>query len=66
MIVYFPKRPGFISSIIFSYLNQTGKEPEVRFVGGCVRKILNNEIVDDLDLAINLEPSDVKNILKNL
>ena len=37
---------------------------EIRFVGGCVRKILNNEIVDDLDLAINLEPSDVKNILK--
>ena len=36
---------------------------EIRFVGGCVRKILNNEHVDDIDLAVNVDPTKVKDIL---
>ena len=45
---------------IFSYLNQDGKEDNVRFVGGCVRKALCGDEIDDLDLATSLEPSESK------
>ena len=34
-----------------------------RFVGGCVRKILMNEKVDDIDLATNLKPDDIQKAL---
>ena len=51
------------AKIIFSYLNEIGKEAKVRFVGGCVRKILNNENYDDIDLATNLNPDQVKECL---
>ena len=46
--------------IIFSHLNEIGKESKVRFVGGCVRKSLCGESVDDIDLATSLEPYEVK------
>ena len=46
--------------IIFSYLNETGKEDQVRFVGGCVRKSISGENIDDIDLATILEPDEVK------
>jgi len=45
---------------IFSCLNQDGKEDNVRFVGGCVRKALCGDEIDDLDLATSLEPSESK------
>ena len=45
---------------IFSYLNEIGKESKVRFVGGCVRKSLCGENIDDIDLATSLEPDEVK------
>ena len=45
---------------LFSYLNQIGEENKVKFVGGCVRKVLSAEIVDDIDLATTLEPNEVK------
>jgi len=48
------------AKIIFSYLNEIGKESEVRFVGGCVRKSLCGENIDDIDLATSLEPDEVK------
>ena len=35
----------------------------VRFVGGCVRKALCGENVDDIDLATTLVPDEVKKIL---
>ena len=35
----------------------------MRFVGGCLRKILSGEEIDDIDLATNLEPSQVCEIL---
>ncbi len=48
------------AKIIFSYLNEIGKENAARFVGGCVRKSLTGEIIDDVDLATTLEPNEVK------
>ena len=45
---------------IFSCLRQTGKENNVRFVGGCVRKALCGHEIDDLDLATSLEPTESK------
>ena len=45
---------------IFSYLNEIGEESKVRFVGGCVRKSLCGEYIDDIDLATSLEPNEVK------
>ena len=48
------------AKIIFSHLNEIGKESEVRFVGGCVRKSLCGEDIDDIDLATSLEPDVVK------
>ena len=50
---------------IFKAINNYSDESEVRYVGGCVRKILNNEKVDDIDMATNLEPNSVSKILKN-
>ena len=48
------------AKIIFEQLNQIGKEGEVKFVGGCVRKALCGENIDDIDLATSLEPQEVK------
>tara|TARA_B100001245_G_scaffold1844_1_gene1460 strand:- start:492 stop:1790 length:1299 start_codon:yes stop_codon:yes gene_type:complete len=53
------------AKIIFSYLNEFGKKKEVKFVGGCVRKALCDENIDDIDLATTLEPGEVKEILSN-
>ena len=46
--------------IIFNNLNEIGKEDNVRFVGGCVRKAISGERIDDIDLATVLEPDEVK------
>jgi poly(A) polymerase len=51
--------------IIFENLNEIGKDAEVRFVGGCVRKALSGEIIDDIDLATSHEPDKVKEKLTN-
>jgi tRNA nucleotidyltransferase/poly(A) polymerase len=48
------------AKIIFSYLNDIGGESKIRFVGGCVRKVLCGERSDDIDLATYLEPEEVK------
>ena len=52
------------AQIIFSHLNEIGKESKVRFVGGCVRKSICGENVDDIDLATSLEPDEVKKKLQ--
>jgi poly(A) polymerase len=44
---------------IFSAIQSFSKNSEIRYVGGCVRKIINKEIVDDIDLAVNLKPKEV-------
>jgi tRNA nucleotidyltransferase/poly(A) polymerase len=49
---------------IFEAINSHTSESEIRYVGGCLRKILNNEKVDDIDLATNLNPIEVAEILK--
>ena len=34
-------------------------------MGGCIRKIIKRENVDDIDLATNLKPNEVCEALKN-
>ncbi len=48
------------AKIIFSYLNKTGEESKVRFVGGCVRKAICGETIDDIDLATIYKPNELK------
>ena len=48
---------------IFKAINNYSADSEVRYVGGCIRKILNNEKVDDIDMATNLEPNIVCDVL---
>ena len=50
---------------IFSAIHSFSKNSEIRYVGGCVRKIINKEKVDDIDLAVNLKPADVCSALKS-
>ena len=52
-------------SDIFKVISNYNDLSEIRYVGGCVRKILNNEKFDDIDLATNLKPDEVKECLKN-
>ena len=49
---------------IFEALNTYSESSEVRYVGGCVRKIIKKEIVDDIDLATNLKPGEVCDALR--
>ena len=48
------------AKVIFENLNEVGEETKVRFVGGCVRKALCGEKIDDIDLATLLKPEVVK------
>ena len=48
---------------IFGVINNHNETSEIRYVGGCVRKILNDEKTDDIDLATNLTPDQVKQCL---
>ena len=50
---------------IFSAIHSFSAGSEIRYVGGCVRKIINKEKVDDIDLAVNLKPKDVCEALNN-
>ena len=52
-------------SEIFKVISNYDDSSEIRYVGGCVRKILNNEKIDDIDLATNLKPNEVKECLQN-
>ena len=49
---------------IFEAINSFTSESEIRYVGGCIRKILSKEKVDDIDLATNLVPEQVCEALK--
>ena len=49
---------------LFKAFNNYSSETELRFVGGCVRKLINDEIVDDIDLSTNKKPETVIEILK--
>ncbi|WP_435089900.1 CCA tRNA nucleotidyltransferase [Candidatus Pelagibacter bacterium nBUS_30] len=49
---------------IFEAINSYSEDSEVRYVGGCIRKIVKKETVDDIDLATNLKPVEVCEALK--
>ena len=49
---------------IFKAINSYSTQSEIRFVGGCIRKIINQEKVDDIDLATNIEPEKICKALK--
>ena len=49
---------------VFKVIEEFSSTSEIRYVGGCVRKVINNEVIDDIDLAVNLNPDEVSKILK--
>ena len=49
---------------VFEAINNFNETSEVRYVGGCIRKIIKKEEIDDIDLATNLTPTEVCNALK--
>ena len=49
---------------LFKSFNSHSVNTELRFVGGCIRKLISNENVDDIDLATNLKPENVIEVLK--
>ena len=51
-------------SLLFSAIEKYSKNSEIRYVGGCVRKILKSENVDDIDFAVNIKPSECIEALK--
>ena len=53
------------AQLLFSYLNVAGEEDNVRFVGGCVRRAIHGEDIDDIDLATSLKPSEIKEKLSD-
>ena len=51
-------------SKIFKAINSHSSSSDIRYVGGCVRKCINKEKIDDIDLATNLEPKEICDALK--
>ena len=49
---------------LFKSILEYSESSEIRFVGGCIRKTINKEIVDDIDLATNLNPNQIIKCLK--
>ena len=49
---------------IFDIISNFSEISEIRYVGGSIRRIINNEKVDDIDLATNIIPEKVCEILK--
>ena len=49
---------------LFRSFNDYSNKAELRFVGGCLRKLISDEKVDDIDLSTNLNPQNVIEILK--
>ena len=49
---------------IFKAINNYSEGSEIRYVGGCIRKVIKKETVDDIDLATNLKPNEVCDALK--
>ena len=50
---------------IFNSINNFSTNAEIRYVGGCIRRIIKDEFVDDIDLATNLNPQQVCDCLKS-
>jgi len=52
------------TSKIFKAINGYSDSSEVRYVGGCIRRVIKNETIDDIDLATNLNPNQLCDALK--
>ena len=50
---------------IFKTLNEGHEKPQAMFVGGCVRKYLLNQKIDDIDIATVLKPEEIIKKLEN-
>jgi poly(A) polymerase len=52
---------------VFKTLQQgcTNETVAARFVGGCVRKYLTNDVIDDIDIATTLNSEEIKERFKN-
>ena len=53
------------TSLLFLAIEGYSEMSEIRYVGGCVRKILNNETINDFDFAVNLKPKECIEALKS-
>mgnify|MGYP001241069645 FL=1 len=49
---------------IFHSISNFSEQSEIRYVGGIIRKIINKEKINDIDLATNLTPNEICEILK--
>ena len=49
---------------VFDAISNFSSDSEIRYVGGCIRKILNNEKIDDIDLSTNIRPEETILALK--
>ena len=50
--------------LLFRAVEGYSDTSEIRYVGGCVRKILKNEKINDIDLATNLTPNQIIEVCK--
>ena len=44
---------------IFHLISNFSETSEIRYVGGSIRKIINREVVDDIDLPTTINPLEV-------
>ena len=65
--VFFPFYKSIETKKLFQILekNKQKNTQVAMFVGGCVRKFLNNEIIDDIDIATIFSPEELKQKFKN-
>ena len=57
--IFFPFYKSENIKQIFKILNEGSDQQQAMFVGGCVRKHLLNQKVDDIDIATTLKPEDI-------
>ena len=52
-----------VAKQLFIHFQNQNENYKPKLVGGCVRKLITGEKIDDMDIAINLVPEEVKKIL---
>ena len=57
--IFFPFYKSENIKEIFEILNKDSKNNQTMFVGGCVRKYLLNQEIDDIDIATTLKPEEI-------
>ena len=57
--IFFPFYKKKTIKDLFKILNDNKKTTNAMFVGGCVRKFLSNEEIDDIDIATILTPDEI-------